>query len=115
MFRLFSEPTCARRWPPASIREEIDARLTEDRAFAEALGARTPSLRDQKPRSPGGEAQVSHRARYRTRSWAACGAHGRRQASRLVRSRTLPHASGHSVRADCHAPVARFAQTDSAR
>lgn len=28
-------------------REEIDARMAEDRAFAEALRARTPSLRDQ--------------------------------------------------------------------
>jgi hypothetical protein len=37
-------------------REEIDARITEDRAFAEALRARTPSLRDQKLRSLGGEA-----------------------------------------------------------
>src|ERR671922_2190789 len=32
-------------------REEIDARMAEDRAFAEALRARTPSLRDQKLRS----------------------------------------------------------------
>jgi len=37
-------------------REEIDARLTEDRAFTEALRARTPSLRDQKLRSLRGEA-----------------------------------------------------------
>jgi len=37
-------------------REEIDARMTEDRAFAEALRARTPSLRDQKLRSLRGEA-----------------------------------------------------------
>ena len=32
-------------------REEIDARMTEDRAFAEALRAGTPSLRDQKLRA----------------------------------------------------------------
>lgn len=37
-------------------REEIDTRMTEDRAFAEALRARTPSLRDQKLRSLRGEA-----------------------------------------------------------
>jgi uncharacterized protein (DUF433 family) len=37
-------------------REEIDARITEDRAFAEALRARTPSLRDQTLRSLRGEA-----------------------------------------------------------
>lgn len=37
-------------------REEIDARMTEDRAFAEALRARTPSLRDQKLRALRGEA-----------------------------------------------------------
>jgi uncharacterized protein (DUF433 family) len=37
-------------------REEIDARMTEDRAFAEALRARTPSLRDQKLRTLRGEA-----------------------------------------------------------
>jgi hypothetical protein len=37
-------------------REEIDARMAEDSAFAEALRARTPSLRDQKLRSLGGEA-----------------------------------------------------------
>jgi uncharacterized protein (DUF433 family) len=37
-------------------REEIDARMTEDRAFAEVLRARTPSLRDQKLRSLRGEA-----------------------------------------------------------
>jgi uncharacterized protein (DUF433 family) len=37
-------------------REEIDARMAEDRAFAEALRARTPSLRDQKLRSLRGEA-----------------------------------------------------------
>ena len=36
-------------------REEIDARMTEDRAFAEALRARTPSKRDQKLRSLRGE------------------------------------------------------------
>jgi uncharacterized protein (DUF433 family) len=36
-------------------REEIDARLTEDRAFAKALRARTPSLRDEKLRSLRGE------------------------------------------------------------
>ena len=37
-------------------REEIDARMTEDRAFAEALRARTPSLRDLKLRALRGEA-----------------------------------------------------------
>ena len=37
-------------------REEIDARMTEDRAFAEALRAHTPSLRDQKLRSLRGKA-----------------------------------------------------------
>jgi uncharacterized protein (DUF433 family) len=37
-------------------REEIDARMAEDRAFAQALRARTPSLRDQKLRSLRGEA-----------------------------------------------------------
>jgi uncharacterized protein (DUF433 family) len=37
-------------------REEIDARMAADRAFAEALRARTPSLRDQKLRSLRGEA-----------------------------------------------------------
>lgn len=37
-------------------RDAIDARMTEDRAFAEALRARTPSLRDQKLRSLRGEA-----------------------------------------------------------
>ena len=37
-------------------REEIDARMTEDRSFAEALRAGTPSLRDQKLRSRRGEA-----------------------------------------------------------
>jgi uncharacterized protein (DUF433 family) len=37
-------------------REEIDARITDDRAFAEALRAHTPSLRDQKLRSLRGEA-----------------------------------------------------------
>jgi uncharacterized protein (DUF433 family) len=37
-------------------RQEIDARMTEDRAFAEALRARTPSLRDQKLRTLRGEA-----------------------------------------------------------
>lgn len=37
-------------------REEIDARMREDRAFGEALRARTPSLRDQKLRSLRGEA-----------------------------------------------------------
>lgn len=37
-------------------RQEIDERMTEDRAFAEALRARTPSLRDQKLRSLRGEA-----------------------------------------------------------
>ena len=36
-------------------REDIDARIVEDRAFAEALRARTPSLRDQKLRSLRGE------------------------------------------------------------
>ena len=36
-------------------REEIDARITEDRAFAEALRARTPSRRDEKLRSLRGE------------------------------------------------------------
>src|SRR6267142_4490146 len=36
-------------------REEIDARMVEDRAFAEALRARTLSLRDQKLRSLRGE------------------------------------------------------------
>ncbi len=36
-------------------REEIDARLTEDGAFAEALRARTPSKRFQKLSSLGGE------------------------------------------------------------
>ena len=36
-------------------REEIDARMTEDRAFAEGLRARTPSKRDQKLRSLRGE------------------------------------------------------------
>jgi len=36
-------------------REEIDARMTEDRAFIEVLRARTPSLRDQKLRSLRGE------------------------------------------------------------
>jgi uncharacterized protein (DUF433 family) len=36
-------------------REEIDARMSEDRAFADALRARTPSLRDQKLRSLRGE------------------------------------------------------------
>ena len=36
-------------------REEIDARMTEDRAFAEALRARTPSQRDEKLRSLRGE------------------------------------------------------------
>lgn len=36
-------------------REDIDARMVEDRAFAEALRARTPSLRDQKLRSLRGE------------------------------------------------------------
>lgn len=34
-------------------REEIDARMVEGGAFAEALRARTPSLRDQKLRSRG--------------------------------------------------------------
>jgi uncharacterized protein (DUF433 family) len=37
-------------------REEIDARMKEDRAFAEALRAQTPSLRDQKLRSLRGKA-----------------------------------------------------------
>lgn len=37
-------------------REEIDARMTEDRAFAEAVRDCTPSLRDQKLRSLRGEA-----------------------------------------------------------
>ena len=37
-------------------RQEIDARMIEDRAFAETLRARTPSLRDQKLRSLRGEA-----------------------------------------------------------
>ena len=37
-------------------REEIDARMTEDRTFAAALRARTPSKRDQKLRSLRGEA-----------------------------------------------------------
>ena len=36
-------------------REEIDARMTEDQAFAEALRARTPSQRDEKLRSLRGE------------------------------------------------------------
>ena len=36
-------------------REDIDARMTEDRAFAEALRARTPSQRDEKLRSLRGE------------------------------------------------------------
>ena len=36
-------------------REDIDARMVEDRAFAEALRARTLSLRDQKRRSLRGE------------------------------------------------------------
>lgn len=36
-------------------REEIDARITEDRAFAGALRARTPSRRDEKLRSLRGE------------------------------------------------------------
>lgn len=36
--------------------EKIDARMREDRAFGEALRARTPSLRDQKLRSLRGEA-----------------------------------------------------------
>ena len=36
-------------------REEIDARMTEDRTFAAALRARTPSKRDQKLRSLRGE------------------------------------------------------------
>jgi hypothetical protein len=42
-------------------REAIDARMTEDRAFAEALRSRTPSLGDQKLRSLRGEAWFSHR------------------------------------------------------
>jgi uncharacterized protein (DUF433 family) len=37
-------------------RQEIDERMTEDRAFADALRARTPSLRDQKLRELRGEA-----------------------------------------------------------
>ena len=37
-------------------REAIDARMMEDRAFAQALRARTPSLRDRKLRSLRGEA-----------------------------------------------------------
>ena len=37
-------------------REEIDARMTEDRAFVEVLRGQTPSLRDQKLRSLRGEA-----------------------------------------------------------
>lgn len=37
-------------------RAEIDARMTEDQAFAEAVRARTPSLRDQKLRALRGEA-----------------------------------------------------------
>jgi uncharacterized protein (DUF433 family) len=37
-------------------RDEIDARMTEDRAFAEALRAHTPSLREQRLRSLRGEA-----------------------------------------------------------
>ena len=36
-------------------RADIDARMTDDRAFAEALRARTPSFRDQKLRSLRGE------------------------------------------------------------
>src|SRR5438105_1997502 len=36
-------------------REEIDARMTEDRTFIEALRARTPSKRDDKLRSLRGE------------------------------------------------------------
>ncbi len=36
-------------------REEIDARMTEDSAFAETLRARTPSKRDEKLRSLRGE------------------------------------------------------------
>ncbi len=36
-------------------REEIDARITEDRAFVEALRARTPSKRSQKLGSLRGE------------------------------------------------------------
>jgi uncharacterized protein (DUF433 family) len=37
-------------------REEIDSRMVEDRAFAEALRARALSLRDEKLRSLRGEA-----------------------------------------------------------
>jgi uncharacterized protein (DUF433 family) len=37
-------------------REEIDARMTEDRAFVEVLRAQTPSLRARKLRSLRGEA-----------------------------------------------------------
>jgi len=36
-------------------REDIDARIVEDRTFAEALRAQTPSRRDQKLRSLRGE------------------------------------------------------------
>ena len=36
-------------------REEIDTRMTEDRAFAQALRASTPSKRDEKLRSLRGE------------------------------------------------------------
>lgn len=36
-------------------REEIDARMTEDSAFAKTLRARTPSKRDEKLRSLRGE------------------------------------------------------------
>jgi len=36
-------------------RDEIEARMTEDRAFVEALRARTPSRRDEKLRSLRGE------------------------------------------------------------
>lgn len=36
-------------------REEIDARMTEDHAFVEALRGRTPSKRDEKLRSLRGE------------------------------------------------------------
>jgi uncharacterized protein (DUF433 family) len=36
-------------------REEIDARMMQDRAFAEALRVRTPSKRDEKLRSLRGE------------------------------------------------------------
>lgn len=36
-------------------REEIDARMAEDRTFAEALRARTPSRRDERLRSLRGE------------------------------------------------------------